>query len=130
MLIFAAMVVGPVTVKPVMSELPPTTPLNVTLPAVADPVVAVNEYGPLIVLANLIGEEVVVIVVLPINETTPLKIAPIELAAPFRVIVPVNQTGVVADVVNDFKLVQSAPSIGKYEALLKLTFRSIDPPVI
>lgn len=64
-------------------------------------------------LANLIGDEVVVIVVLLIKDTGPLKIAPIELAAPFKVIELASQTGVVAEVVNDFRLVQSVPSIGK-----------------
>ena len=106
-------VVGPVTVKPVMSDVPPTTPLKVTLPPVADPVVTVKVYGPLTVLENLIGDEVVVMVVLPIKETAPLKIAPVELAAPLSVIEPVSQTGVDDDVVRDLRPVHNAPSIGK-----------------
>ena len=64
-------------------------------------------------LENLMGDEVVVMVVLPIKDTAPLNTAPVELAAPFMVIAPVNQTGVDTDVVRDLRLVHNAPSIGK-----------------
>ena len=41
-LILALIEVGPVTVKPLGKDVAPTRPLNVTLPAVAEPVVAVS----------------------------------------------------------------------------------------
>ena len=40
--ILAAIVVGPVTVKPAIRDVPPSAPLNVTLPELALPVVAVK----------------------------------------------------------------------------------------
>ena len=125
----AAIVVGPVTVSEVNNEVPPTMPPRLTLPPVALPVVAVSEYGPLIVRAKRIGDEVVVIVVLPINETVPLNIAPTEFATPFNVNEPVNQTGVVLEMVKDFSDVHLAPSMGRYVAALKLIDRSTEPPV-
>ncbi len=109
----AARLVGPVTVKPVNSEIPPTMPLKLTLPPVAEPVVAVKVKGPLTVDPKRIGEDVVVMVVLPINDTEPLNMAPIEFAGPLRVKLPVIHTGVDAEVVNDFKLSHKAPSMGK-----------------
>lgn len=112
-LILADKDVGPVTVRLNKGEVAPTMPTNATLPPVAEPVVTVRVYGPLTVLPKRIGDEVVVIVVLPIKEATPLNMAPVELAAPLRVIEPLNQTGVVAEVVSDFKPVHNAPSIGK-----------------
>ena len=112
-LIFAAIVVGPVTVNALSNDVPPTTPPILTLPPVALPVVAVSEYGPLIVRAKRIGEDVVVTVILPINETVSLKIAPTEFAIPFKVNAPVSQTGVVLEVVKDFSDVHLEPSIGR-----------------
>lgn len=41
-LMFAPIVVGPVTVKLLISEVPPIIPLNITLPSAALPVVAVK----------------------------------------------------------------------------------------
>ena len=38
----AAIVLGPVTVNPVINDVPPITPLKVILPAVAEPVVSVK----------------------------------------------------------------------------------------
>ena len=125
----AEIVVGPVTVSPVNNDVPPTTPPKLTLPPAAAPVVTVRAYGPLIVRANRIGDDVVVIVVLPINETVPLNIAPTEFATPFKVKAPVNQTGVVLETVRDFSAVHLAPSMGRYVAALKLIDRSTEPPV-
>ena len=79
--------------------------------------------------AKRIGDEVVVTVVLPINETAPLNIAPTEFATPFKVNEPVSQTGVVLEAVKDFNAVHLAPSMGRYVAALKLTDRSTEPPV-
>ena len=100
-----------------------------TLPPAAAPVVTVSEYGPLIVRAKRIGDDVVVIVVLPINETAPLNIAPTEFATPFNLNEPVNQTGAVLETVRDFSAVHLAPSMGRYVAALKLIDRSTEPPV-
>ena len=79
--------------------------------------------------AKRIGDEVVVIVVLPISDTVPLNMAPTEFATPFKVKAPVSQTGVVLETVKDFSAVHLAPSMGRYVAALKLIDRSTEPPV-